>query len=475
MLQVFSQTNTEKWNLQKCVDYAMKHNISVKQADVQARIAALQLQQAKLYQYPTATLGSGVGVQLGRSIDRTTNIYSNTQALYQNFQAGSNVTLYNWNRLKNNVAASQFSAQAALADIEKAANDAALNVATYYLQVLSSKEQVKISQVQIQQTQSQLDITRKQVEAGALPELNFVELEAQLANDSSTLIAANSAYEQNILQLKAVLNLDAAAPFEVETPPVESIPLETLADMEPESVFQLALGNQPLQKANEFRIKAAQKNILVSRAQLYPTLGFGLNLSTNFYNSFKKTDGFLFNGYNPITGAEPVVNVGGTKYFVQSPNIQFTQSKRNFGQLWEGWSNQLNNNFGQGFGISLSVPIFNNGQNRIGYEQSKLNYKNTQLQKELADVTLKNNIYTAYTNAVSALEKFNAGKKSVMSAQKAYDFAVKRYDVGLLGTLDLITNQNNLLKAKLQQVANQYDYVFKMKLLEFYKGHGLKL
>ena len=132
----------EKWDLRKCVDYAMKNNISVKQADVQARIIALQLKQAELLKYPNANLSSGLGVQFGRSIDRTTNIYSDTKSLYQNYQLQTGIEVYNYNRLNNNIAYAKFNAEAALADVEKAASDAALSVCTYYLQVLAAKEQV---------------------------------------------------------------------------------------------------------------------------------------------------------------------------------------------------------------------------------------------------------------------------------------------------------------------------------------------
>ena len=135
----------------------------------------------------------------------------------------------------------------------------------------------------------------------------------------------------------------------------------------------------------------------------------------------------------------------------------------------------MDNNFGQNIGVSLSIPIYSNHQARITLQQSKLNLQSALLQKQSSDMKLKQDIYGAYTNAVTALQKYNAGKKSVESAQKAYDFAVKRFDIGLLSSLDLITNQNNLLKAKLLQLTNQYDYVFKMKLLEFYKGKGLTL
>jgi len=469
---VLKASAQQKWDLRKCVDYAKKNNISVKQADVQARISALQLKQAQLAFYPNASLSSGIGSQFGRSIDRTTNVYSNTQSLYQNFQLQSGIEVYNYGRLKNNFSYAQFSAKAALQDVEKAANDAALSVCTYYLQVLAAKEQLVINEIQIEQTKTQLSITQKKVDAGALAELNLVELEAQLANDSSTYISAKTTYQQNILALKGVINLDAAAPFEVATPEVSTIPIPTFAELQPEDVYQLALGNQPLQKGNEFRMKAAEKNILVSKAQLYPSITLGVNLSSNFYNSFNKITGYNFNGYSQNGD---IVNVGGANYAVTSPNVTIQQSKRSFGELFDGYGNQLNNNFGQTVGFNFSIPVFNNGQYRIAYEQSKLNYKTQTLNKESADLTLKQNIYTAYTNAVLALQKYNAGKKSVESNQKAFEFATKRYEVGLLGTLDLLTNQNNLLRAKLQQVSNEYDYVFKMKLLEFYKGQGLKL
>ena len=245
-----------------------------------------------------------------------------------------------------------------------------------------------------------------------------------------------------------------------------------MAELQPEPVYQLALGTQPLQKADAFRIKAAEKNIAVNKAQLYPTLSFGVNLASNFYNSFNKVDGYTLSGFSP-NGDK--VTVGGTDYYVTTPVVSVKQSKNSFGEIWNGYGNQLNNNFGQTLGLNLSVPIFNNGQYRIAYEQSKLNYKTQLLNKEGADMTLKQNIYTSYSNAVSALQKLNAGKKSVESNQKAFDFANKRYELGLLSTIDLLTNQNNLLRAKLQQVSNEYDYIFKMKLLEFYKGQGLKL
>lgn len=475
LLHAYGQRASDNWDLRHCIEHAIQFNISIQQADVQARIIALQAKQAKYNQYPNVSGNASTGVRFGRSIDPTTNSFSTSQFLYQNFGLNAGFQLYNAGRLKHYKEAAELNLRAALADVDKAKNDISFNVATYYLQVLASKEQIAISEVQIAQTQNQYDITRKRVDAGVLPELNLAEVTAQLALDSSNYYTSRGLYEQNLLALRALLNLDTDVLFGIETPPVDQIPLESFAELQPELVYQSALALQPVQKANAFRVQAAQKNILVSKALMYPTLSLGGNLSTNFSSSFKKITGVNFLGYSPITGSEPIITLSNVNYYVQNPIYKVTQVSRGFGDIWDGWTNQLSNNFGQNVGLSLSIPIFNNMQGKTQYRISKLDLKMAELTKLQGDQTLRQNIYTAYSNAVTALQKFNAGKKTVETAQKAYDFATRRYEVGLLSALDLITNQNRLLTSKMQQLNNQYDYVFKMKLLEFYKGKGLKL
>ncbi|MBN9300089.1 MAG: TolC family protein [Filimonas sp.] len=460
----------DKWDLRRCVEYAVKNNISVKQADVQARIADLQLKQQKYNQYPTANFSTNLGTQFGRSIDPTTNLFVNTQLLYQNLQLQGGITVFSFGQVKNAIEAARYNAQAMKIDVDRTANDISINVATYYLQVLASREQININEVQIGQTKSQLDDTRKRVDAGALPELNLAELEAQLATDSTNLITARTNFDLNVLQLKAVLNLDAAAPFEVDTPPVEKIPLESLMEMQPDAVYLVALGAQPLQKVNELKIKSQEANVKAYKYALYPTLSLGYSLGSQFSNSLKDGKTSLA-GYEQTAAYTKV-----SRDTLLSPVYSTNYSQKRFTDWWYGYADQLNNNFQQSVGLTLSVPIFNGGNSRrITYERSKLDLQNMKLQKEQGDMTLKQNIYTAYTNAVGSMDKYNTSAKSVESAQKAYDYARKRYEVGLLSTIDLLTNQNKLLTAKLQQLSNRYDYVFRMKLLEFYKGQGLKL
>jgi len=476
VLFIHTASAQEKWTLLKCVDYAWQNNISIKQQEIQVALSSLNQQQAKNSVYPNANFSNNTGLQFGRSVDPTTNQFTTTQLLFQGYNLNADVVIFNWHRTKNSILAANYDVKAAQANVEKIKNDIALLVATSFLQALLNREQVGITEVQFDQTKSQLEATRKRVAAGALPELNAVELEAQLARDSTSIINARATAQLSLLSLKALLSLDAAAPFEIDVPPVDKIPVESVADLQPDYVFNMAVKNQPAQKVNQLRLQVLQTNIKVARSSMYPTISGFVGLGTNFANPFRKVTGFNFTGYSPTNPLAPVINVGGTNYFLQEPQFDIQQGTKSFGELWKGYSGQLDNNFRQNFGVAINVPIFNNGgAAKTAWQRSKLDVKNAELTIQLADLQLKQDIYVAYTNATSALQRFNASGVTVEASQKTYDFAKKRYDVGLLGTFELITNQNNLNRATMDKLLAQYEYVFRMKVLEFYKGQGLKL
>lgn len=452
-----------KWDLKQCVEYAVKNNISVKQADVQARFDKLTHEQSILAQYPNISSGHNGGYQFGRSIDPTSNQFTTNEVLFTSHNLNVGADLFNWFSKKNTVAANNYLAQASAAKLEKAKNDVALNVANAYLAALLNNEQIKISKVQLSQSREQVTLIGKQVNAGSLPELNLAEAETQYATDSSNLITAQTNYKLSLLQLMAVLNLDADQPFDIEIPPVESIPLEPLSDLDPALVYKSAVENLPQQKINELNLKAGERNTEVARAAMYPTLSMFGSLGTNY-------SGAKYPNYGISIDSIAFTTINMVQYPIYGP-VQ---------QLLPGFTRipyftQLRNNFNQAVGLSLSIPIFNGGAARINWKKAKLNVESQQLLKEQDAQTLKQDIYQAHTNAVAAIEKYNAARIATASAQKAYDYAKKRFDVGLLQPIDLITNQNNLFRAKINMVSAQYDYVFKMKLLEFYKGLGLKL
>ncbi len=457
----------KKWNLAQCIEYAMANNITVKQTDLQTKLADLTYKQSKLGQYPNASFSAGPSYNSGRNQDPTSFSLITQSYLSANMQLQSSAEIFNWYSKRNTIAAYQWDVEAAKAGTDKLKNDIALTVANSYLQILLSTEQAKIAGVQLQQSQAQLSNTRKLVDAGSLPELNASELEAQVARDSATLISAGGAVVQNILNLKAYMAIDAAEPFEVDTPPVDMIPVEKIGDLQPDAVYALAIANMPQQRVNDFKLKAVKKISEAARGNMYPTISAFGSLSSNFINS--KSPVYELTGTYSSNALSPQVVIGGTAYKVTSPDYIVN------GKKGTPFFTQLNNNFRQSIGLSINVPIFSGGSLRTAYEKSKVNIKNQELQVQLDDQKLKQDIYQAYNAAKVALEKFNASKKSMQTAERSFSFSQKRYDVGLLSTFELITNQNNLFRAKLEYALDQFDYVFKMKVLEFYKGQGLKL
>ena len=463
----------EKWDLRKCVDYALKNNISVRQADVQARFSALALKQTRATALPSFNFSSSAGNSFGLSNNPATGILENSSFFNIGAQLQSQVTIFNWFYRKNLIAADKITYDADNEQTKKVQNDVALNVAVAYLQILLARQQINIADIQIQQTTAQLESTRKQVDAGRLPELNYVQLESQLATDSSSYITAQTSAQQFVLQLKALLNLDAGQPFDIESPPLDLIPVESLADLQPETVYTSALANLPQQKVNDLRLQSAQKSSEASRAAMYPSIAAFGGLSTNYVH-FKDATVYnkIITGY--ISTGLRTVAAPGVYYDVEQPTVKDGTTVAQIIRS-DAFGSQFKNNFGQNIGIGLNVPIFNGRSARTGWERSKLTIKNLQLTKEQSDQQLKQDIYKAYTDATASIQKFYANKKAVDASQKAYDFAKKRYDLGLLSTYELLNTQNALQTAKTQLVYSQFDYVFKLKLLEFYKGQGLKL
>lgn len=462
----------EKWDIRRCVEFAIQNNISVKQTDLQSRFSSLTFQQNRAARLPSLNFGTSSGYRAGRSEDPTTGVLDDNNFINLGMQLQSQVTLFNWFSRRNTIEASRLSWEADKEQVKKTQDDIALNVAVAYLQTLLAKEQVNLAKVQVGQTLSQLESTRKRVSAGVLPELNAAELEAQLSRDSSGLVSAESAVQQFLLQLKALLNLDAGIAFDITTPPVDQIPVEPLAELQPDAVYQLAVGTLPQQKVNSLRIQSAIKSMAAAKAGMYPVISAFGSLTTNAISFKREIYNQVLTGYSS-PGAR--ANAGGGIYYpVEIPQFKdgttvlgYYRTNSMFRQMWT--------NFGQTIGVGVNVPIFNGKSARTAWERSKLTVQQWQLQKEQGERQLKQDIYKAYTDATAALQKFVADKKAVETAEKAYAFADKRYGLNLLSAYDLLNSQNNVLRAKIQALYAQYDYVFKMKLLEFYRGQGLKL
>jgi outer membrane protein len=433
-ISVTAQDTTNRWTLRKAVDYAVRNNLTVQQADIQRMFADVDLQQSNMTILPTLGGNVSTGWSFGLSNNPATGTLESSNFFSTQAGVQTNYTIFNWFARRNDIEANKLALAATKAGIEKAQNDISLSVANTFLQAMLNNETVRIAEVQLGQSQEQLRNTNALVRAGTVPELNSLQLQAQVATDSANLIQAQSSYRQAIIQMKALLNLPQDTAFAIIIPPVELIPLDNLSDLEPRFVYSQALTNQPLQKINELRLQQAGYQVKIARGSMYPSFFAQAGVNTSYVNS------------NTIPAAFK------TPFF-----------------------KQLNNNFGQNLGVGVSFNIFNQYQARSQWNRSKIQVQQYQLQQQQDNAALQSDIFNAYELAVAALQKYNASVRQVDVSQQALDLANKRYELGLLNVLDLIITQNNLQRARIEMVRNRYDYVFKMKVLEFYKGNGIRL
>lgn len=457
------------WSLQRCIEYARSHNIQIKQQVLQKRLSELQLRQSRLSQFPTVNAGADYGYNYGRSIDPTTNQFVGSQLSSAGLNMNAGITLFSWFQKRNTIAANQYADQAAREILENMEDNISLNIANAYLQILQTEEQEEVSVQQISLTQQQLDNTSKQVVAGALPESNEADLEAQLARDSATYITNKNNVTFAILQMKTLLNLDFRTTFIPEKPDLAKIPILNIAVLTPEEIYQSAVAKQPQILSDSLQVLSAEKQVAASKGALYPSLSFGAGLGTNYSSNYRRPVGETTIAIPP----SPIgsVDVNGTNYTVNSLPQQITNPKFEQPKL----SRQISDNLRENLGLSLNIPLFNGLQTRAQIEQSKINLENQRLVHEQDLLTLKQDIYQAYANAKASLENYVAAQKTLKSSQTAFYYAQQRYNVGLINSLDYVTSQNSLFQAQNDLISKHYDYIFKMKILEFYKNLNITL
>lgn len=448
-----------KWSLQACIDYALKNNISVKQADLQTRFSALTVSQNHSSRWPSLSFSSNSGYRFGLSENPTTGTLQSSNFFSSGFSLSAGVTLFNWFTKQHTVKASQLIAEADKMAVKKAENDVTLNVSAAYLGALLAKELVAISLLQVQQSVAQAEAVRKKISVGVLSNFDDAQIQLQVTTDSAALLSAQEAGEKSLLILKAVLNLDAAEPLDIEDLPLEKFVAESLLESAPEKLYDISSKNLPEIKQMAYSLEAATQTIKAAKAARNPTFSLYGSAGSNFVN-IPSAQTFTYIPQQ-ATGANVFVN--GTSYEVMSPSYKAAS----YGVI--PYFSQFRKNFGQNVGISVSVPLLNGKALTNNLKREELNLLRIKLQKDQLLQELKTTIYTSYTEAIGALNKVRLMEKLVTEATTVFDASQKRYNLNLLSTQDLLVSRNNLQRMKTDLLMAQYDLVFKIKLLEFYK------
>ncbi|WP_242121007.1 TolC family protein [Aestuariivivens sediminicola] len=427
-LGLMAYAQEKKWTLEECVDYALEHNITVKQAENTLLLNKEDIKASQGNFLPSVGLGLRQSLSLGQAELFPGNFVDRT---FHSTSAGLSVsqTVFNGFRNSNVYRQSQLNLETNQLELERIEDDISLNVVNAYLNVLFNKENLETAQAQYDFSAQQLDQVKVLVDAGVQPKANIYDAEATLSRDAQQVTIAENNLKLALLNLSQLLLLPFEG-FDVEVIDVGT-PSETLLYSDVSPILEYAMANRVEIKVAEKNIENAALNTEISKSGYYPSvsLGYGFNTGANFSN-------------------------------LNSSNSFFQQ---------------INENKGHSFNLNVNIPIFSRYQNKTSVAKSKIQEENSKLNLEQAKINLESIIQSAYTDAQAAFKAYQAAIKSLESQKLAFNNAKERYDLGNMTAFDLEQSRVQLINAQSSLINAKYDFVFKTKVLDFYIGKTITL
>lgn len=422
----------EVWSLEKCINYALENNIKIKQGVISTQYQQNQLNQSKFSRLPNLNGQLSQNENYGRSLTYL-NTYENINSSETDAGLGATLPIFQGFQITNSISKLKLDLQASLEDLAKAKSDISVNIASTYLSILFAKDLVKVSENQLKVTQLQIAQTNEKVEAGSLARGSLLDIEAQAAGEELDLVNAKNQLQLAKLSLTQLLELPVKDSFDVEVPVLPEISAQA-SIVTPGEVYNTALQNRPEIKGADLRYQSSKFQLKIAQSALYPNI----SLYANVYDSYNNKYTDIYNNY-----------------------IAF--------------SSQLKNNQRKGLGVQMNIPIFSRFQNKYQIDNARLQVLNTALDLESAKKLLRSDIETAQTNAVAALNRFLSNQKAVSSMREAFRYSEEKFSVGLVNAVEYNTAKTKLAKSESDLLQAKYEFIFRTKILDFYRGLPLTL
>lgn len=430
-LLVQAQESPKTWTIDECVNYALSHNIQIQQSEIDQKSSLYSKQAAVANLFPSLNGSSSYFWNFGLNVDPVTNVPTRETRKTFNVSLSGNWVLIDGGQKWNALRERNLAYLSQLYSTENIQNDVKLNVASAFLQILLNREIYQVALEQQRVSQLQVDRIEKLVNAGSRPKGDQLQLEAQMARDQQNVIATKNALDISKLQLANLMQLENPDEFEIVAPEVELPGTENIMRT-PESIYNVALESQPGIKSAEIGIQSSKEGVDAAHGAFFPTLSLAYGIGTNYSSQVE----------------------------------QF---------LGQDFPTQLDQNVNEYVGFNLNIPIFNRYQTKNNYQVAKLNLERAKLQYELSRTDLKQTIYQTHADAKASYNSYLAAQKSVASSNESFNYAKQRFEVGALNQFDFENAQNNLAVAKSEMIRAKYDYIFKIKVLEFYLTNQIKL
>ncbi len=453
------QAQSRKWTLQECVNYAIQNNISIKQSELDTKTALIDKRGALGSFLPSLNANASHSWNIGLNQDITTGLLQNQTTQFTSAGVNVGIDIYKGLQNQNTLRRANLSIVAAKYQLLKMQEDVALNVANAFLQVLFNKENLKVQQEQLGINQKQLARSEELVKAGSIPRGDLLDVKATVASNNQNVITAENVLLISKLSLAQLLQLKDFESFDV-VDDTDSKDENNIMAQTPSIIYEKAKEGRTELKIARTNLEIAEKNVAISKGAFQPTLQGFYSFSSRVANS-DRVLGIASNTTNPTS---IIGFVEGSNQNVLSQN--FTRVLGNPAPFFD----QFSNNKGQSFGVQLSIPIFNGFAVRNNVDRSKVSLERSKIAVEQQDLDLQRNVFTGFADAKGALNAYESAIVAVEARQGAYDYAKEKYDVGLMNSFDFNQAQTLLSNAQSDVLRTKYDYIFKIKILEFYFG-----
>ncbi|MGA0443681.1 MAG: TolC family protein [Flavobacteriaceae bacterium] len=451
---LFAQVQT--YTLEECILIALEKNISIKQSELDVEGASIDKQDAIGAFLPRVNAQSQHIWNNGLSQNITNGLIENLTTQFSSFGGNLGVTLFNGKQNINQLSRANLNLIARQYQLDNIKDDISLFVANAYLQVMFNREINSVQKYQLELLKEDLIRTQQRIDAGVLTQADIYEIEANMAAQEQAVVQAENNYRLSRISLAQLLLITDYENFDIAQEDLD-IPFSEILNKTPNEIYGKALTLRNDIKLGVTNIEIAEKDIDLAKGALLPSLTAFYNYNTRISYS----DRFVETG-NLIEAPIGVVKQSGDLVITQFPERSVT------GPL--SFATQFGQNDGQSYGLALNIPIFNGLSTRNNIKRRKLNLMRSENQLEQTKLDLENTINQAFNNAEGAFKFYEASVKTLFARSEAFDIAKERFAAGVLNSFDYIQAQQRYQIAASDIVRAKFDYIFKLKVLEFYFG-----
>ncbi len=432
-----STTVIKKWTLLECINYALDNNVSIKRQALAASISKNNFTQSKANVLPSLGAGFNHNITFGRSIDYATNQFTDQNNYSGSLGAQADLVVFNGFRNVNSILQQKYQLAADELLVQKTKDQIVLNIATAYLQILFSQELLQVAESQYDVSRQQVERMQKLVDVGNKAMGDLMQIQAQAATEKSNVTTAKNNLKLSVLNLGQLLDMDSVTNFDIVVPANLTVDeMKVLQSVD--YVYAQAEQNRPDIKYAENLAKGAEKGLIVTRSERYPTLSIAGQVYTYYSQA--------------LISPQPLMGYPG-----------------------KSLSEQLKGNVSKAIGLNLSIPIFSRYSIQRDISNAKISVLDAQYRVRQTELDLYKTIQQAHTDAIAAFDKYKSAEESVKSNQEAFNYADQKFNVGMVNSVDYNVAKNNLTKAKSDLIQAKYEFIFKTRILDFYLGNDIKI